>query len=220
MTELTLYGAHISPYVRKTRLLLAHKELKYNHVVVVPRQAEQPEEFKQHSPLGKIPLLKYGNHYIPDSSVICQFIDREFPDIPMVPADNLLAARVLWFEEYADSFMTASIGGHLFAERVLAKVFFKREPIQSDIDIALNEEIPAIFSYFETQLQQDFLVAQQPTLADIAVGSLFVAMNHCEVSCDAARWPKTAAYIERLFALPAFVKVMGEEQAMLKMMMG
>ncbi len=212
---ITLYGAHISPYVRKVRAALAYKGLEYEHIFVAPKMGDQPEEFKANSPLGKIPLLRDGNNYIPDSSVICAWLDRQYPDKPLLPADNVDAVKSLWFEEYADSTMTTVMGGHLFAEVVMAKLLFKREPIQSDIDKAINEEIPAIFDYLETQIAGNYLLASGFSLGDIAVGSISVALVHSNYKCDAARWPKTAAYLMRLHEGEIFAPLIADEKALL-----
>lgn len=36
MEQITLYGAHVSPYLRKTILVLAFKGIDYTHISVVP----------------------------------------------------------------------------------------------------------------------------------------------------------------------------------------
>ncbi len=218
MSELTLYGAHLSPYVRKVRLVLATKGLDYKHVIIVPFQKDYPEEFVAHSPLRKIPLLKDGDQYIPDSSVICQYLDKAYADTPVLPEDPAQLARSLWFEEYADSHMAAAIAGHLFVEKLLAKPVFNREPNEQEIALALEKEIPEIFDYLSAELQGDFLCGKEPSLGDLAVGGLFIAMHHCNVQCDAEKWPAMAAYIDRLMVLPAFKKIFQEEQMMLNMM--
>lgn len=219
MSDLTLFGAHISPYVRKIRLVLSYKELQYVQIPVIPVSPDKPKEFVDNSPLGKIPLFKVGNDYITDSSVIGAFIEREYPQKPLLPSNNLLAAKALWFEEYADSKLVSVVGGHLFAERILAKALFKREPIQSDIDLAINIELPEIFTYLETQLDNDFLVGSEFTLADLSVCGVFVSMMHSDVSCDKDKWPKLASYIDRVFSMPLFQQIISEEKNILKMLL-
>jgi len=219
MEKLTLFGAHLSPYVRKTRLVLAFKGLNYKQVQVIPFTPNKPEEFAKNSPLGKIPLLKVGDNYISDSSVICAFLEREVPSPAFLPEDSLNCARAQWFEEYADSHMTSVIGGHLFAERVLAPVIFKRPSNQEDIDLAINVELPVIFDYLSEQLQGDYLVANTLTFADIAVCGIFVSMMHSQVSCDADKWPELSAYIERILAQPIFEQIIKEEQMIMKSFM-
>ena len=146
---------------------------------------------------------------------MCAWLEREYPQAPLLPADNLSAARALWFEEYADSHMTAVCGGHLFVEKILAPRLFKRAPIQSDIDAALNHEIPEILDYLEAELKGDYLLGEQLSLADFAVGSQLVTLAHCDYQIDAARWPKMAAYRERLLNSELFSKHFAEEQQLI-----
>ena len=215
METISLYGAYLSSYVRKTRLVLAYKNLQYQHISVSPKMSDPPAEFEANSPLGKIPLARVGDCWLPDSSVICAWAERAVPEPALLPSDNFAAARALWYEEYADTRMTQVIGGHLFAERILARSLFKREPIQADIDAAIGQEIPEICEYLNGELQGDYLLGEQFTLADIAVCSLFVTMQHCQEVCDAERWPQLAAYIDRVIGGELFKPVVNEEKQIL-----
>lgn len=218
MESITLYGIQFSPYVRKVRLALAHKGLAYEHIPVFPIGDGQPAEFKANSPLGKIPLLRVGDNWLPDSSAMCAWLERAVPQPPLLPIDPMAAARALWFEEYADTYMVGIIGGHLFVEVVIARPLMKREPIQADIDAAVNIEIPRIFDYLENQLQKSYLLGDDITLADYAVGSLFVTLLHCKYQCDATRWPKVAAYIDRLVGSSLFAPIIADEKQLLASM--
>lgn len=220
MENITIYGVPLSPFVRKVRIAMAMKNISYDLVPVIPFGAPVPPEFAENSPLGKIPLLKVGERFLPDSSVICQYLERAQPAQAILPSDPYDAARALWFEEYADGHMTAVIGGHLFIERVLAPVLFNREPNQEDIDKAINEELPDIFNYLEGELSQDYLVGDSMTLADVAVASVFVNMMHAQHSCDASRWPKTAAYIKRMHSSEMFAELIAAEQQIMASMAG
>ncbi len=218
--SIKIYGSSMSPYVRKVRLALAFKNLDYEQVDVIPIGDDLPPEFKANSPLGKIPLAHIDGNWIPDSAVILAYLERSRPQPPLLSSDPKLAARALWYEVYAGSHMTSVIGGHLFAEVILAPAFFNRESNHEEIELAKNEEIPAIFDYFESQLDSDYLVGDSMGLADICVGSPFIAMHHCDFRCDANKWPKTAAYIERITTHPVFKPIIVEEQAFFASMRG
>ena len=217
--NITLYGANISPYVRKVCLALAYKNLNYKLVPVIPSSGDLPVEFKQNSPLGKIPLLHIDDFYIADSSVILAYLERSRPDTPMLSHDPKLAARALWFEEYAASRMTSVIGGHLFAELILAPHFFKRESNLEEIELARSKEIPDIFDYLESELDDNYLVGDQFGHADLCVGSMLTVLQYCDLQCDASQWPKTAAYIDRVVGSDLFAPIIADEKAMLASVM-
>ncbi|NND82376.1 MAG: glutathione S-transferase family protein [Gammaproteobacteria bacterium] len=218
--SIKIYGAMLSPYVRKARLALGFKGLEYETIPVIPLGDDQPEEFKANSPLGKIPLAYIDDIWLPDSSVILAYLERTRPDPALLSDDPKLAARALWFGEYMASKMVPVVGGHLFAELILAPNLFNRESNWEEIELAKNVEIPEIFDYLETQLESDFLVGDDFGHADLCVGGAFLTMRHCEVACDASRWPKTAAYIKRVHALPLFEQTFAEEMAFRSAMVG
>ncbi|QDP02610.1 glutathione S-transferase family protein [Thalassotalea sp. PS06] len=218
--NLALFGAPISPFVRKVRLVLAYKGLDYEQVNVVPFGPDKPVEFEENSPLGKIPLFRTGDQYISDSEVICAYLEKAFPENPLLPEDPILAARALWFSQYASTVMITAIGAHLFAERVLAPFVFKREPIEADIKLAVETEIPAILDYLEGELTDDFLVGNSMTFADIMVGGMFMTLHYCNERVDAATHPKVAAYVERLLSEPVFAKTIAEEKTMMQAFIG
>src|SRR5262247_1015064 len=95
-----LYGANASPFVRRVRVVLAEKGIAYEHDPVVPFGA--PPEFKQISPLGRIPAFRDGDRTLADSSVICAYLERRFPTPALYPSEPYDYARSLWFEEYVD----------------------------------------------------------------------------------------------------------------------
>ena len=51
------------------------------------------------------------------------------------------------------------------------------------------------------------------SVADIAIGSVFVNMQHAGEAVDAGRWPKLAAYVDRIHARPSFKGLIEEEKA-------
>lgn len=216
--SLKLIGAHISPFVRKVRVVLAEKGLGYEHDPMVPFGVS--DEYKRMHPMGKIPTLTDGDKVIPDSSAICVYLEKTQADPALYPSDAYELARALWFEEYADSgLVTGTVV--LFQERVLGPMFFKREADEAKVETALKETIPPLFDYLERELgDHDWLVGNRFSIADIATGTQFVNYSHGKGEVDAERWPRLAAYVERLLTRPSFKAIIEEEQAMLKGMAG
>ena len=206
--SLKVIGAGLSPFVRKVRAFLAEKNLSYEHEPLVPFGVS--EEFKQKSPLGKIPCLEHDGRALPDSSVICAYLERVFPEPALYPSDPYDYARTLWFEEYADTKLLEA-GIPIFQERVLAKRFFQREPDEAKVQKAIQEDLPPFLDYLEGQLgDQEYLVAGRFTLADIATASPFVNFLAGDYEPDAGRWPRLAAYLDRIHARPSFKKLIEE----------
>lgn len=216
--SITLYGVGLSPYVRKVRLALAFKGLDYQHIPVIPMGDDQPQDFKKNSPLGKIPLMHIDDMWLSDSSAILAYLERSRPQPPLLSSDAKQAAQAIWFEAYSGSHMNGIIGGHLFAELILAPALFKRPSNVEEIELARNVEIPGIFDYLESVLDGAYLVGESLGHADICVGSPFVTLQHCGFGCDSAKWPKTAAYIKRIINDEIFAPIAREEQEFLASM--
>ncbi len=104
---------------------------------------------------------------------------------------------------------------------MLGPLFFKREGDEAKIEAALNETLPPYFDYLERELgDSDWLVGNRFSIADIAIGTQFVNFGHGEGEVDAGRWPKLAAYVERVTTRPSFKGIIEEERASFKGMAG
>src|SRR5439155_18137296 len=62
----TVYGVSASPFVRKVRVVLAEKRVTYELEPIVP--VNVPSEYRQISPLGKVPAFRDGDRALADSS--------------------------------------------------------------------------------------------------------------------------------------------------------
>ena len=207
----TLYGAGLSPFVRKVRVVLAEKNVPHEHDPVVPFNVSA--EYKQISPLGKIPAYKDERGALSDSSIICQYLEKRHPSPALYPSDAYECARALWFEEYADSAIVGVAGAKIFFARVVGPRFFNQPADEAAINKAIAEDLPPLFDYLESQLTGDWLVGNAFSIADIGVGTQFVNMRLAGVSVDTARWPKLARYVARVHERPSFKALIEEDRA-------
>ncbi len=201
-----LMGANVSPFVRKVRVLLAEKGLAYDYEPVSP--FAPPANWREISPLGKIPAFMDGSMVVNDSTVICQYIERKNKAVPMLPADDDGYIQALWLEEYIDGGFSAVAGGKVFFPLIVAPLRSKAPPdaaTRAEAAKVVAEEVPTFWAYMEAQLgNNQFFVNNTLTLADIAVASIHVNLLHAQVKVDAARFPKLAAFMERMFARAEF----------------
>ncbi|WP_281688500.1 glutathione S-transferase family protein [Pseudomonas citronellolis] len=209
--SLTLYGAALSPFVRKVRLCLAEKGLDYQLENVDP--FNQPDWYADLNPLRRIPALRDGDVTLADSSVICHYLDDRDPQATPLCGGNALArARISWLEKYADYEVAPLATFTVFRNRLL-KPLLGKPCDEAAVEAALQEKLPPHFDYLEGCLgEADYFVDDRFSLADIAVASQLVNMRHGGEVLDAGRWPRLAAHFQRMLQRPALQAVLEGEQ--------
>lgn len=210
---LILYGGSVSPFVRKVRVVLAEKGVEYTLVPVNPFQPSP--EFLGVSPLKKMPAFVDTSlappNSLADSSVICDYIEHKYPSPPLYPQEPYARARALWFEEYADSQMAANIVRPFFFERIIKKLIGQQAD-ETICETAKAKHLPEVCAYLEKELGAgEYFVSNTFSIADIAVGTMLVNLHHSGESVDASRWPKLAAFAERITARASFKALIDEE---------
>lgn len=215
--SLTVYGAPLSPYVRKVRLLLAEKALDYQLEVVLP--FAQPDWFKDLNPLARIPALKDGELVLADSSVICQYLDEKHPERPSLLGENAAQrAQVRWLEKYADYELAPLCTFTVFRNRVL-KPSMGKSSDEAAVHKAMHEQLPPHFDYLEKTLgAAEYLAGDSLTLADLALTCQLINMQHGGEQLDAERWPNLSAHYARIKARASVQGVLPSEQKMLAKM--
>ena len=207
----TLYGAGLSPFVRKVRVVLAEKGIAYDHDPVVPFNVSA--EYKAISPLGKIPAYKDEHGALADSSVICAYLEKRHPTPALYPSDPYQYARALWFEEYGDGGLVPVTGAKIFFPRIVAPRFFNQPADEAAVQKAIDEDLPPLLAYLESQLTGDWLVGSSFSIADIGIGTQFVNLRLAGVSVDTQKFPKLARYIARVHERPSFKTLIDEDRA-------
>ena len=210
-----LYGAPQSPFVRKVRIVLEEKGLPY--------EIEGPAPGLH--PLGKMPVLRDGEVVVPDSSVICAYLEKKHPSPALYPEDPAELARALFLEEYADTQMSEGMGA------IVLERFVKPHILKQPTDTARLEQLlaaastrwigkpssasgrplPSVLDYLESQLPGDRdSVLARFSIADAALGAHLGWLAPAGLELDARRWPRTARYHQALLARPSFKTAMGQ----------
>ncbi len=206
--SIRIHGVALSPFVRKVRVALLEKHLPYE---LVATSFPLPDEFRELNPLKRIPVLEHNGHFLPDSGVITHYLERCFPEPPLVPADPWLAARCEWFEKYADYELRGALEA-IFHERVV-NLLFGRHCREEKVAEALQASIEH-FEYLERELGESaFFAGERLSLADVAIACMIINMEHGGEHLERKRWPKLHAWLERVLARPSFAAVLPEERA-------
>jgi len=207
---ITLYGANASPFVRKVMAVLAIKELPYEHIPSMPFSGDA--ELAKVSPLGKVPALVDGDLDIADSKVICRYLESAYPEVPVYPTDSKQRARADWLEEYGGTVLAESAAG-IFFHRFMVPNVFKRPVDEEAVDKIIDEKLPPLLDYVESQVPAEGFIFGDLTVADLALASPFVNAGYARYTIDAARWPKASALVERVKSHSAVAPLLEAEAA-------
>ena len=217
-----IYGSSLSPFVRKTLAFAAEKGVAAE--LVRGGMGMGGADFEEASPFRKMPAMRDpgadgGQDFtVSDSSAICAYIEAKHPEPPLIPAGPCDRARCVWFEEFADTILVP-VAGRMFFNRVVAPMLLKRPGDEAAAVKAEEEDLPPLIDYLESQVPEEgFLVGDSLSLADIAVASPFVNLQHLGWRITPSMWPRTLAYVTEVLARPSFATLIAEEKRMLAAM--
>jgi glutathione S-transferase len=207
--SIILYGAPLSPFVRKADALLREKsaEFELESVNIMP----MPDWFIEISPARRIPVLRDTSigkdgplGTIPDSSAICAYAERKFPEPALYPSDPYEHGRAVWLEEYCDSELALPVGLGIFRP-IQFNRFQGKEP---DVEAARKtyaEQLPRPLDYLESEIGgREFLVGDALSIADLSLACQLAQLELVAGPLDAARWPGVAGLVERLTKRESF----------------
>jgi len=209
-----IIGSYISPYVRKALVFLDLKGVAYEIDPITPFLGN--DEFSRLSPLRRIPVLIDERVTLTDSSVICQYLEDRYTEPTLYPRDIADRARARWLEEFADTRMGDVLIWRLFNEVVINPYVWGTPTDQARLAQTLAEDVPSLLDYLESQVPADGFVFGALSIADVAIATFFRNARFARFQVDAERWPRTAAFVERVLGLACFQKLQPFEDRMMK----
>ena len=206
---LELYQFELSQYSEKVRLILDYKQLEYRKIEVTPGVGQI--ELLQKSGSRTVPVLKDGGTYIGDSTEIALYLERKYPERPIIPTDALAKGQCLLIEEWADESIGLK-GRKAFVGALNQNQSFRTSVLPRETPDLVKTVVGAIpgqvldvlgtgvgfggdaVKEAKKALQQDlealclilekrpYLTGDTPTLADLAVAGLSVLLKFPEGS--------------------------------------
>jgi glutathione S-transferase len=207
-----IFGAYLSPFVRKVVLAMEHKGVEFELVNAAPGML--PEGYELKHPLKKIPTFQDEEICVPDSSVICQYLDDKYPEAKIIPTDPVLKAKALWIEEFSDSKLAETCGGALFFQRFMKPLFGKKSN-EEMVEKNLNGPMKEALAYLDSvclERESSFLVGKTVTVADFAVVSHFINAKYVGYEPDIVEFPNFVAYMKAMCATDLFAKRIAAEE--------
>jgi glutathione S-transferase len=197
-----IIGSYLSPYVRKVLVVLNLKGIAYEIDPIVPFLGG--DQFSRLSPLRRIPVLIDDRVTLSDSSVICQYLEDRYPQPPLYPRDIVARARARWLEEFADTRMGEVFIWRLFNQVAIRPFVWGEATDATVVSKTLSEDVPQVLDYLEGELPPDGFVFGDLSIADIAIACFFRNAAFARFTVDATRWPRTAAFVERVLNTEGF----------------
>lgn len=194
-----LIGALTSPYVRKTRIVMAEKKLDYQFVLEDVWAADDILKF---NPLGKVPcLVLEGGEAIFDSRVIVEYLDTRSPVSRLIPEAGRERTEVRTWEALADGLLDAAILARLEATwaprgEMRSQAWIDRQMVK------INGSLKAMSTGLA---DKPWCSGIHLSLADIAVGC---ALGYLDFRFPQIAWreahPNLAKLAEKLNGRPSF----------------
>jgi glutathione S-transferase len=200
-----IIGSFVSPYVRKVLACLNLKRVAYVVDPITPFFGD--DEYQRMSPLRRIPVLVDGTFSVSDSTVIAAYVDEAFPGHALLPADPKDRARARWLEEYADTRLGDLIIWNLFYQRIVRPMVWGEPTDEARVNDALDR-LPDALDYLESQTPESGFAFGAIGIADISIATFFRNADYAGFSIDAARWPRTAGWVERTLAHPCIASLL------------
>lgn len=197
-----LYQFPISHYCEKSRWQLDYKQLPYQAVNLLPG----PHRLRTRLLAGSdtLPLLRDGKRLINDSTKIAYYLEKYYPQRPLLPESGAARRQVIELEQQFDRYGVAVrrwVYGLTLDQPQLMTVFFApyRLPgwlkaayaplmkrllkrgygIRPEVMAATAARVQEGLALIEARIQGDpdcYLVGDQLTLADITAASMYAPL--------------------------------------------
>lgn len=87
---ISLCGFGVSNYYNKLKLVMLEKNIPFEEKLVYPWEREQ---FRNSSPMGKIPFIVMEHGGLSESQVILEYLEDSYLAVPLYPASPFERAR-------------------------------------------------------------------------------------------------------------------------------
>lgn len=207
-----LYQTYLSPFPTRVRLALYVKGIDME-LVEPPgiHDARSKGGYLDVNPLGRVPALELDDgRVLPESEVICEYLEEVFPDPPLLPKEPWARARVRLLSRLCDFYLVMAMLPLFTASAQRRKDW---DPRRIDASLA---EVKKSLGYIEHYIGTDgYAVGHGLTFADGAlVPQLLLAFDWAPRLFDRpspiGELPKLASYWQAVGNNPIAARLIRE----------
>jgi glutathione S-transferase len=198
-----LHHHPLSTYSQKALIALYEKNVDFASEIIDLFDPEKRAAYKRFYPLGKIPVLVDGDRFIPESSIIIEYVEgKSETGTRLIPRDPEQARRTRFHDRLAD----------LYVNDPTAFLFLDSQKPEAQRESArvtqAKERLDASFQYLDGHLgKRSWLVAEAFTMADCALAPPLAYLRNMY---PFAAYPSLTAYWNRLAERPSVRRVLDE----------
>ena len=100
MPDIEVVSSATCPFAQRTLMVLLEKNITYDLIEIDLNQ--KPYWFLTISPYGKVPVVRHGEALIFESAVINEYIEKVFPNPPLLPTDPWHRAQARVWIDFAN----------------------------------------------------------------------------------------------------------------------
>jgi glutathione S-transferase len=207
----TLLHLPLCPYSRKIRLALAEKHLPFE--TRIEKVWERRSEFLELNPAGQVPVLLEDNGLaIPDSSVIGEYLDEAYPDMPLYGttlAERVEVRRLLaWFDGRFGADVTRNLSGEKYYKRISGQGQTNASALRAGY-ANLREHLRYLGWLAENR---NWLAGESISMADLAAAAHLSVLDF-QGDVDWTLSPATREWYARVKSRPSFRPLLADRIA-------
>jgi glutathione S-transferase len=146
----------------------------------------KPKDLLELNPYGKVPVLVDGDAVVYESAIIDEYLEEQYPDVPLMPKDPLARARIRIWIDYCNTRVQRAAG-------YIAHSYKVEES---------RAELRQYLENLNRQMQAREYIADEYSLADITYIPFFVRCERYQVTIG-DDLPHVKAWMKRLLDRPA-----------------
>jgi glutathione S-transferase len=202
-----LYHLPLSPYCRKIRLVLAEKGLPFE--LRTEKPWERRPGYLAMNPSGTVPtLVESDGRVIPDSQVICEYLQEVYPDGDMLGSiHHRIEVRRL--TNWLDGPFAAAVTNVYVTEKYLKRYSGQGQPDGSalrEAGVNLREHLAYLGWLVETRTN---LASNTLSLADLA-GAAHLSVLDFTNDIDWQHFPHLRDWYARMKSRPSFRAILND----------
>ena len=203
-----LYHVPLSPFCRKVRLVLAEKRIEVE--LIEEKYWELEADFLRRNPAGKVPVLRFEDRVMSESTPICEYLEERFPEPPLMPKSTDARFEVRRMVAWFDDKFHAEVTSKLLYERVNKKIMKQGFPDSGNVK-AGAKAIKFHLDYMAWLLdRRRWLAGDAMSLADFAAAAHISALDYIS-DVDWNRSEIVRDWYAKIKSRPAFRAILADQ---------